>query len=92
MLISESQFKEIRARMEAKKEECKKGDQLYCVWVGIKYPKNRWREAKALGAKKDSYWGWIVYSGSVNSNGFDLIDESDKIAQEYGLFSVCRYL
>ena len=33
---------------------------------------NDWRLAKGIGAKKDSYYGWIFYSTSMNSdsNGF----------------------
>ena len=34
-------------------------------WVGVTLPKSAWRLAKAAGAKRDGYYGWILWSGSL---------------------------
>jgi len=40
-----------------------------------------WREAKKMGFRKDYYYGWILYSTSTNSNGYNLY-ENIKLACE----------
>jgi len=49
---------------------------LDALWIGVMKPSTMgWREAKKLGMKKDSYYGWIFYSTSTNSNGYDLLEK-----------------
>tara|TARA_R110000787_G_scaffold70091_1_gene155818 strand:- start:14236 stop:14529 length:294 start_codon:yes stop_codon:yes gene_type:complete len=52
-------------------------------WVSITIP--NWRLAKKAGAKKDGYYGWILWSGSTNDNGTQFANEARKIMQKYKL-------
>jgi hypothetical protein len=44
-----------------------------------------WREAKKMGFKKDSYRGWIFYSTSTNSNGYDLFEKLEDACKGFNL-------
>ena len=49
---------------------------LDALWICVKKPSDMtWREAKKIGMKKDSYYGWIFYSTSTNSNGYELLEK-----------------
>lgn len=66
---------------------------LDCVWICVKFPKSfPWREAKEFGAKKDSYWGWILWSTSINECGGNFSVELLKLAQPFGLLTRTRDL
>ena len=47
---------------------------LDACWICVK-PNTDWRTAKKMGCKKDSYYGWIFYSTSTNSNGTELFEK-----------------
>ena len=51
-------------------------------WVGVNLPKAAWRLAKAVGAKKDGYYGWILWSGSTNDSGTNYMEEVKKICKD----------
>lgn len=51
-------------------------------WVGVTLPKAAWRLAKAVGAKKDGYYGWILWSGSTNDSGTNYMEEVKKICKD----------
>ena len=51
-------------------------------WVGVTLPKAAWRLAKAVGAKKDGYYGWILWSGSTNDSGTNYMEEVRKICKD----------
>jgi len=42
-----------------------------------------WRKAKSLGCKKDSYWGWVLFDISTNSNGYSLYEEVGKLTKDF---------
>ena len=44
------------------------------IWVCVKFCRGDWRKAKKAGAKKDGYHGWILYSTSTNSMGYELYE------------------
>ena len=44
------------------------------IWVCVRFHNKDWRAAKKAGAKKDSYHGWILYSTSTNSGGYELYE------------------
>ena len=57
-------------------------------WVGVTLPKSAWRLAKSVGAKKDGYYGWILWSGSTNDSGTNYYHEIRKVCSRYNL-NVC---
>ena len=61
-------------------------------WVCVRFPKSMWRIAKAVGAEKDGYWGWILWNKSVQDNGSNFAVEVQKIAWKYGLYASERQL
>ena len=62
------------------------------IWVCVKFHNKDWREAKKAGAKKDSYHGWILYSTSTNSRGYDLYESIKTLVMESGLKLRTSYL
>jgi len=50
-------------------------------WIGVTIP--NWRDAKAVGAKKDGYYGWILWSGSTQDSGTAFASEVRKICMKY---------
>jgi len=56
-----------------------KGESLDANWICVSFPKKMWRLAKLAGAKKDYYYGWVLWSGSVNCNGSDLAVEVNNL-------------
>lgn len=63
-----------------------KGTYLDALWIGVMKPSSMgWREAKKLGMKKDSYYGWMFYSTSTNSNGYDLLEKIQKVCSPYDM-------
>jgi len=64
---------------------------LDALWIGVRKPHNMgWREAKKLGMKKDSYYGWMFYSTSTNSNGYDLLEKIERACKPYNM-SITTY-
>lgn len=55
--------------------------QLDANWVGVTIP--NWRLAKKAGAKKDGYYGWILWSGSTQDNGTNFAHEVSEICSKY---------
>jgi hypothetical protein len=84
--ISDSIIKE----MNNIKSACEKNrNGIDATWVCLRVPMGSWKQAKALGLEKDSHWGYMVWKGSVNSNGTTLQIEANRIAAEYGLSVGC---
>lgn len=52
-------------------------------WVGVKLPNKMWRIAKKLGLRKDGYYGYLLFSKSVNSCGSDFAYEIQQICAKY---------
>lgn len=52
-------------------------------WVGVTIPD--WRVAKNVGAKKDGYYGWILWSSSTNDNGTAYYDEVRLLMEKHDL-------
>ena len=50
-------------------------------WVCVTIP--NWRDAKAAGAKKDGYYGWVLWAGSTDDSGTKFANEVSKICNEY---------
>jgi len=61
------------------------------VWICVK-PKTDWRTAKKMGCIKDGYYGWIFYSTSTNSNGYELYEKIEKACEGYNMRVSCRDL
>tara|TARA_R110000765_G_scaffold2205_3_gene6159 strand:- start:848 stop:1240 length:393 start_codon:yes stop_codon:yes gene_type:complete len=59
-------------------------------WVGVTLPKAAWRLAKEVGAKKDGYYGWILWSGSTNDSGTNYYHEIRKICRDSKINVVIR--
>ena len=53
---------------------------LDSVWIAVKFPRSQWRLAKSVGAKKDCYYGWILWSSSVQSMGSNCSVEIQALA------------
>jgi hypothetical protein len=51
-----------------------------------------WREAKKIGMKKDYYYGWVFYSTSTNSNGYDLYEKIKQACKGFSLYVSERQL
>jgi hypothetical protein len=90
--MKKEKLTELQNELNECKVRCQSGNRLACIWVGVIYPKKKWREAKKLGLKKDSYWGWIAWSGSTNSNGDELLDKANTLVQNNDLRVVSRWL
>ncbi len=56
------------------------------VWICVRGLGSNWREYKKMGLKKDSHYGWIFYSTSTNSNGYDLYEKIQKACSGFNLF------
>ena len=50
-------------------------------WVAVSIP--NWRLAKKVGARKECYYGWILWSGSTNDNGTQFATEVSNICDKY---------
>ena len=44
-----------------------------------------WREAKKMGLKKDFYYGWMLYSTSTNSSGYELFEKMKEACKGFSL-------
>ena len=62
------------------------------IWACVKFHNEDLREAKKAGARKDSYHGWILYSASTNSRGYDLYESIKTLVMESGLKLRTSYL
>jgi hypothetical protein len=51
-----------------------------------------WRLAKSIGAKKDSYYGWIFYSTSTNSDSNGLSKKLNELISGFELRIIERQL
>jgi hypothetical protein len=85
-------YQELIAKLDDLKKNWDGQNRLDANWVCVKFPTKKWREAKKAGAKKDYYWGWILWSGSVQELGSNFAVEVMKIAQPYGLLTRERQL
>ncbi len=68
---------------ELHKDWDKTNNSLDANWVGVKIPNKMWRIAKELKLEKDGFYGYLVFSGSVNSCGSDFAHKVDKICEKY---------
>ncbi|MCP4801410.1 MAG: hypothetical protein GY891_00980 [Bacteroidetes bacterium] len=75
--------------LENKLEEIKtnhKEESFDPVWICVRGNGSNWREYKKMGMKKDSYYGWIFYSTSTNSNGYDLYEKIKEVCSGFNLY------
>ena len=75
--------------LENKLEEIKanhKEENLDPVSICVRGSGSNWREYKKMGMKKDSYYGWIFYSTSTNSNGYDLYEKIKEACNGFNLY------
>ncbi len=78
---------------EMKKENEKNGERsLDSMYISVCFYRKDWRLAKQSGAIKDCYYGWVLWSTSVNTNGSDLSIAIQKLASENNLVTKVRYL
>lgn len=82
-------YKKLKVELESLAASWRKGEHenyarvLDANWIGITIP--NWRVAKKVGAKKDSYYGWILWSGSTQDNGGQFANEVVSICSKYKL-------
>ena len=61
-------------------------NQLDANWVCVSIPKSiPLKVRRAVGAKKESIYGWVLWSGSTQDNGTNFEDEVRVITAIYGL-------
>jgi hypothetical protein len=69
-----------------------KEEHLEAAYVCVKGVGLNWRECKKIGMKKSPYYGWIFYSTSTNSNGYDLYEKINKACEGFNLSVIERQL
>lgn len=65
---------------------------LEAAFIMVKASGLNWRECKKLGMKKDSYYGWVFYSTSTNSNAYELYTKIENACEGFNLFVSERML
>lgn len=80
-------YKDLQVKLDGIKANHKaKGNTgLDATYISIVASGMGWREAKKMGFKKDSYRGWIFYSTSTNSNGYDLFEKLEDACKGFKL-------
>ena len=70
-------YQDLRTELDSIKAEHKaQGNTgLDATYISIVASGMGWREAKKMGFKKDFYYGWMFYSTSTNSNGYELFEK-----------------
>ena len=58
---------------------------LDATYISIVASGMNWREAKKMGLKKDFYYGWMLYSTSTNSNGYELFEKMKEACKGFSL-------
>ena len=82
-------YKELQETLDDRHAAYKEnGKQLDANWVGVTFASDKVSEAKAAGAKKDSYYGWILWSGSLNCDGTAFEDEVQQLIRRYPSLNV----
>lgn len=69
-----------------------KGEHLDAGFVMVRAKGLNWRECKKLGMNKDSYYGWVFYSTSTNTNSYSLYEKIEKACEGFNLFVTERQL
>jgi hypothetical protein len=69
-----------------------KGESLDPSFICVRNIGLNWRECKKIGMEKSAYYGWIFYSTSTNSNGYDLFQRIEKACEGFNLFVSDRQL
>ncbi len=64
---------------------------LDAVWICVKSLEN-WRTAKQMGCKKDYHHGWIFFSTSTNTNGYNLYEEIKEACKDKNVLVTYRDL
>ena len=62
------------------------------VWICVKASGIDWRKAKSLGMKKDYSHGWVFYTTSTNSNGYELFEKIQNVCKDFSLRVTLRSL
>ena len=58
---------------------------LDATYISIVASGMGWREAKKMGFKKDFYYGWMFYSTSTNSSGYELFEKMKEACKGFSL-------
>jgi hypothetical protein len=69
-----------------------KGEHLEAAFICVTAKGMNWRECKKLGMEKSSYYGWVFYRTSTNSNGYDLYGKIEKACEGFNLSVIERQL
>lgn len=69
-----------------------KEESLEAAFICVRSSGLNWRECKKIGMKKDSYYGWVFYSTSTNSNAYNLYERIKKACEGFNLFVSERQL
>ena len=87
MKTTENKYQELKTELQTFQDKWRKGEHknyarvLDANWIGITIP--NWRLAKKVGAKKDGYYGWMLWSGSTQDSGTRFADEVREICNKY---------
>ena len=55
---------------------------LDASYFSVSFPSSQWRLAKKCGAKKDYFYGWVLWRASVNSNSTKFRENIEEIVGE----------
>ena len=76
-------YKELKNKLEALSSNWDKQQGLSASYINVAMYGKNWRKKKAVGCKKDYYYGWIFFSTSTNSDGYGLYEEIKKLCAPY---------
>jgi hypothetical protein len=84
-------YQDLKNKLENIRAEHKQ-DGLDPNFISVRASGMNWREAKKIGMKKDYYYGWVFYSTSTNSNGYDLYIKIKNACKDFNLSVIEKQL
>ena len=76
-------YKDLKNKLETLSSNWDKQQFLSASHIIVTMHGKDWRKKKAVGCKKDYYYGWIFFSTSTNSDGYGLYEEIKKLCAPY---------
>ena len=81
-------YRQLRSKLSSLSENWDKQQGLGATYINVSMVGKDWRKKKAVGCKKDFYYGWIFFSTSTNSDGYGLYEQIKKLCEPYKDLSV----
>ena len=76
-------YKELKSKLDSLSKNWDKQQGLDAAYINVSMVGKNWRKKKAVGCKKDYYWGWIFFSTSTNSDGDGLYEKIKELCSPY---------